>query len=101
MIPSPLLTIVRQTYFTHVEHLLFLNYSIGKNISVIVNGASSSVGAYAVQLAKRAGIFVVAIAGASWKYVDELGADVIVDYRKYKTPEELVSLPVITSKLAY
>jgi len=51
---------------------------------VVINGASSSVGAYAVQLAKRAGLFVVGIAGGSGAYAESLGADVVVDYRGYK-----------------
>lgn len=49
--------------------------------AVIINGAGSSVGTYAVQFAKRAGMFVVGIAGASAEYAMSLGVDVIVDYR--------------------
>lgn len=56
----------------------------------MIYGASSSVGAYAVQLAKRAGLFVVAIAGASGDYVKSLGADVVIDYRKHKGKEAMV-----------
>ncbi|KAI5895254.1 GroES-like protein [Schizophyllum commune H4-8] len=52
--------------------------------AIIVNGAASSVGAFAVQLAKRAGLYVVATAGSSKDYAKELGADVVVDYREYK-----------------
>lgn len=48
---------------------------------VVVNGASSSVGAFIVQLAKRAGYTVVGIAGQSADIPKELGADYIVDYR--------------------
>lgn len=48
---------------------------------VVVNGASSSVGAFVVQLAKRAGYTVVAIAGQSSDVPKELGADHIIDYR--------------------
>ncbi|THH09670.1 hypothetical protein EW145_g1847 [Phellinidium pouzarii] len=51
---------------------------------IIINGASSSVGAYAVQLAKRAGLFVIGVAGSSKDYAAELGADVVVDYREHK-----------------
>ncbi|KAL5498996.1 hypothetical protein ACEPAH_1514 [Sanghuangporus vaninii] len=56
----------------------------GEQKGIIINGASSSVGSYAVQLAKRAGLFVIGIAGSSKDYAKELGADVIVDYREHK-----------------
>lgn len=57
---------------------------------VVINGASSSVGAFAVQLAKRAGFTVVGIAGESGDYVKALGADAVIDYRG-KTSEALGS----------
>ena len=60
--------------------------------AVIINGASSSVGAFAVQLAKRAGLFVVGVAGASKDYAKSLGADIVLDYREYKSADALVSL---------
>ncbi|KAL5498918.1 hypothetical protein ACEPAH_1436 [Sanghuangporus vaninii] len=56
----------------------------GEQKGIIINGASSSVGSYAVQLANRAGLFVIGIAGSSKDYAKALGADVIVDYRDYK-----------------
>lgn len=49
---------------------------------IIVYGASTSVGSYVVQLAKRAGFFVIGIAGASSDYAETLGADVIINYKK-------------------
>uniref|UniRef100_D8Q135 Enoyl reductase (ER) domain-containing protein n=1 Tax=Schizophyllum commune (strain H4-8 / FGSC 9210) TaxID=578458 RepID=D8Q135_SCHCM len=52
--------------------------------AIIINGAASSVGAFTVQLAKRAGLYVVATAGSSKDYPQELGADVVVDYREHK-----------------
>lgn len=54
---------------------------------VVVNGAASSVGAFAVQLAKKAGYVVVGTAGSSAKVAQELGA-VVVDYRG-KSDDEL------------
>jgi NADPH:quinone reductase-like Zn-dependent oxidoreductase len=48
----------------------------------LIHGAAGSVGAYAVQLAHRAGVRVIATAGArDLGYVRGLGADTVVDYR--------------------
>ena len=58
--------------------------------AVIVYGASSSVGAYVVQLARLAGYFVVGVAGSSADYAKSVGADAVVDYRKHSSPSELV-----------
>ncbi|KAI4524234.1 GroES-like protein [Schizophyllum commune Loenen D] len=52
--------------------------------AILIHSAASSVGSYAVQLAKRAGLFVVATAGASKDYAQELGADVVIDYRDHQ-----------------
>ena len=60
----------------------------GRSDIVVINGASSSVGAFAVQLAKHAGYKVVGVAGQSGDLARELGTDVIVDYRG-KTDDEL------------
>ena len=49
--------------------------------TVLIHGAAGSVGAFAVQLAHRAGARVVATAGArDLDYVRGLGADVVVNY---------------------
>jgi NADPH:quinone reductase-like Zn-dependent oxidoreductase len=47
----------------------------------VIYGASSSVGSYAVQLAKLSGFYVVGIAGAGSEYAKSVGADVVIDYR--------------------
>jgi NADPH:quinone reductase-like Zn-dependent oxidoreductase len=50
--------------------------------TVVVHGAAGNVGAYAVQLAHRAGIRVVATAAADdAAWVRDLGAEVVVDFR--------------------
>jgi NADPH:quinone reductase-like Zn-dependent oxidoreductase len=50
--------------------------------TVLIHGAAGCVGAYAVQLARRAGARVIATAGGrDLDYVRGLGADVAVDYR--------------------
>lgn len=49
--------------------------------TVVIHGAAGNVGAYAVQLARRAGLRIVATAGAKdIAYVQSLGADTILDY---------------------
>ncbi|KAI1613617.1 NADPH2:quinone reductase, partial [Exophiala viscosa] len=54
---------------------------------LVVYGAASAVGAYAVQLAKRAGIHpIIAVAGRGMSFVegflDSSKGDVVIDYRK-------------------
>jgi NADPH:quinone reductase-like Zn-dependent oxidoreductase len=49
--------------------------------TVLVHGAAGNVGAYAVQLARHAGLRVFATAGSKdAEYVRELGASVVIDY---------------------
>ena len=61
---------------------------------VLVNGAGGPVGGYAVQLAKRAGAYVIATAGPrSTEMVKAAGADEIVDYTTSSVLDS-VSTPV-------
>ncbi|WP_432761362.1 NADP-dependent oxidoreductase [Rhizobium mayense] len=49
--------------------------------TVLIHGAAGNVGAYAVQLARRAGIqTIVTAAKQDFAYLRELGADTLVDY---------------------
>jgi NADPH:quinone reductase len=51
-------------------------------LPIVIYGASSSVGAYALQLAKLAGLYTIAVAGRGLGYVESLQrADVLIDYR--------------------
>lgn len=53
--------------------------------SILIHGAAGNVGAYAVQLAKQAGIQVFASVGpADVDYVRGLGADTVVNYKTAK-----------------
>ncbi|MFX1484037.1 MAG: NAD(P)-dependent alcohol dehydrogenase [Promethearchaeota archaeon] len=57
--------------------------SIQKGDRVLVYGASSSVGSYAVQLAKYWGADVTAVCSSTnFDWVQELGATTLIDYRK-------------------
>jgi NADPH:quinone reductase-like Zn-dependent oxidoreductase len=50
--------------------------------TVLIHGAAGNVGAYAVQIARRAGIRIIATAATDdLAYVRELGADTVVDYQ--------------------
>ena len=52
------------------------------SLPIVIYGASSSVGQYALQLSKLAGLYTIAIAGKGLDYVDSLHvADVLIDYR--------------------
>lgn len=57
--------------------------------AVFVNGASSSVGHFAVQLAKLAGLYVIGTAGAAAAVAKEGGADAVIDYRG-KSSKEII-----------
>ncbi|KAK9366541.1 chaperonin 10-like protein [Lipomyces kononenkoae] len=53
-----------------------------EKIPLLIYGASTSVGSYAIKLAKLAGIGpVIGVAGASTKVAQQAGADYVVDYR--------------------
>jgi NADPH:quinone reductase-like Zn-dependent oxidoreductase len=50
--------------------------------TVLIHGAAGNVGAYAVQMARRAGIRIIATAATDdLAYIRELGADTVVDYQ--------------------
>jgi NADPH:quinone reductase-like Zn-dependent oxidoreductase len=50
--------------------------------TVLIHGAAGNVGAYAVQMARHAGVRIIATAAADdLSYVRELGADTVVDYQ--------------------
>jgi NADPH:quinone reductase-like Zn-dependent oxidoreductase len=60
---------------------------------ILINGGTSSVGQYAVQLAKLAGLYVIATGSAKNRdFLTSLGADAVVDYSDAAWPEKVRSL---------
>jgi len=71
-----------QTLFEHAD--------LQAGSRVLINGAGGGVGGYAVQLAKRAGAYVIATAGPrSADAVRAQGADLIIDYTTTSTVKEV------------
>jgi NADPH:quinone reductase-like Zn-dependent oxidoreductase len=68
--------------------------------TIVVWGASGSVGNYAVQLAKLIGLRVIAVAGASASVAKLAGADVVIDYRDSNILEQ-IEKALGTEKLQY
>ena len=64
--------------------------------SVLVHGGAGNVGAYAVQLAKRAGAMVIATVSAKDAiYARSLGADGIIDYRARRFEEQVKDVDAV------
>ncbi|WP_417021045.1 NADP-dependent oxidoreductase [Candidatus Phyllobacterium onerii] len=75
---------------------LFEHGKLAAGQIVIIHGGAGSVGAYAVQLAHRAGIRVVATASAAdLAYVRSLGADEAVDYKSEDLEKHLGQADVV------
>ena len=73
---------------------LFDHAGLRSGQRVLINGAGGGVGGFAVQLAKRAGAFVIATASPrSADAVRTQGADQIIDYTA-TTPAEAITEPV-------
>jgi NADPH:quinone reductase-like Zn-dependent oxidoreductase len=67
---------------------LFEHANLRAGQRLLVNGAGGAVGGYAVQLAKRAGAYVIATASPrSTARVRGTGADEIIDYTTTSVPE--------------
>ena len=76
--------------------MLFEYAHVAAGQTVLIHGAAGNVGAYAVQLAKQAGLHVVATAGsADLDYVRGLGADTVVDYKTERFEESVTGVDVV------
>jgi NADPH:quinone reductase-like Zn-dependent oxidoreductase len=76
--------------------MLFEYAQVTVGQSVLIHGAAGNVGAYAVQLARQAGLHVVATAAsADLEYVRGLGAERVVDYQKERFEESLTGVDVV------
>jgi NADPH:quinone reductase-like Zn-dependent oxidoreductase len=64
--------------------------------TVVIHGASGNVGAYAVQLARRARLRSIATAGAKdIQYVRSLGADEVLDYHTQRFEDEVKDVDAV------
>lgn len=76
--------------------MLFEYATVREGDRVLVHGAGGNVGAYAVQLARRAGVHVTATAGAEdLAYVRGLGADVVVDFRAERFEDAVTDVDAV------
>jgi NADPH:quinone reductase-like Zn-dependent oxidoreductase len=76
--------------------MLFEYAKVTAGQTVLIHGAAGNVGAYAVQLAKQAGLHVVATAAsADLDYVRSLGAKTVVDYKKERFEESVTEVDVV------
>jgi NADPH:quinone reductase-like Zn-dependent oxidoreductase len=64
--------------------------------TVLIHGAAGNVGAYAVQLAKQAGLRVIAIAASGDReYIRHLGAEQVIDYRTERFDESVTGVDIV------
>ncbi|MEE8093155.1 MAG: NADP-dependent oxidoreductase [Gammaproteobacteria bacterium] len=78
------------------SEMLFDHAHLEKGQSVLIHGAAGNVGAFAVQLAKNAGLRVIATASAKdGAHVRDLGADEMIDYRAAKFEEVVAPVDAV------
>jgi len=64
--------------------------------SVLIHGAAGNVGAYAVQLARRAQLNIIATASANdAEYIRQLGADRVLDYHTTRFEQEIPPVDIV------
>jgi NADPH:quinone reductase-like Zn-dependent oxidoreductase len=75
---------------------LFEEADLTRGQAVLIHGAAGNVGSYAVQLARRAGLRVIATASAQVKAdVLSLGADEVIDYRSERFEDKAGSVDAV------
>jgi NADPH:quinone reductase-like Zn-dependent oxidoreductase len=78
------------------QQALFEYAGLAAGQTVVILGAAGNVGAYAVQLARRAGVKSVATAGPDdVAYVRSLGADKVINYHAQKIEDEVADADAI------
>jgi len=76
--------------------MLFEYAQVTSGQTVLIQGAAGNVGAYAVQLARQAGLHVVATAASSdLDYVKQLGAERVLDYRNDRLENSVSGVDVV------
>ncbi|WP_108651363.1 NAD(P)H-quinone oxidoreductase [Dongshaea marina] len=82
-----------ETFFT-VWSNLFERGGLKSGQSVLIHGGASGIGTTAIQLAKRVGARVFVTAGSEQKcrFCEELGADVVLNYKEQDFVEEVLKL---------
>jgi NADPH:quinone reductase-like Zn-dependent oxidoreductase len=75
---------------------IFDHGHLAKGQRIFITGASGAVGSIAVQLAKRAGAYVIGLgSGQNEEFVRGLGADEFVDYKSAKFEENVSAVDVV------
>jgi NADPH:quinone reductase-like Zn-dependent oxidoreductase len=93
---------MKPTSLTHIEaasvpviavtawQALFDQAQLKAGQTVVIHGAAGNVGAYAVQLARRAGVRIIATAATDdIAFVRNLGADTVIDFKTQRFEEEV------------
>jgi NADPH:quinone reductase-like Zn-dependent oxidoreductase len=69
---------------------LFDHAQVNAGQTVVIHGAAGNVGAYAVQLARRAGVQIIATASADdTTFLRDLGADTVIDFKNQRFEQEI------------
>ncbi|KAH8832079.1 chaperonin 10-like protein [Flagelloscypha sp. PMI_526] len=98
-LPVPLLTAVQTLYYRH--HLALPSSSSTTNTPVLIWGASTAVGHYAIQLANLSGYRVITTASPEvFGEIKALGASEVFDYKDRDTPQKIRNIaPDLTMAL--
>ena len=80
---------------------LFEQTNLTRGQTILIHGAGGSVGGFAVQFAKAVGAAVIATAtGDDVAYVQNLGADTVIDYKTEKFEDKAHGMDVVLDTLS-